>query len=372
MKLNAKKVTVALFAILSAITAVVIYLEHRNIPFMMDDFWYLTKLSSDEPITSFKDIIESQIWHYNNWGGRSIAHGLLQIILLMGESVANILNVVVTFILAALISKVADIKIRYGMFGAVAMLFGFNANWCTSMFWQSGAANYLYITIFILLFLFCYIRENMENRLYGITFWIVPLGIIAGWSNENMGPMLWIISLIVIIKEVWSKKKVALWMILGNISCFAGSVIMILAPGNFVRSSEVASNQYGFLWRLFLRCYAESKAAFEYMFVVILVTFFLVAVCKGVLQIPLGKSNIYLLLGALLSWGAMILSPHYPDRATFGTMVLLICVCLSLMKKICLAKERMHWWIVACIIFIWLGGMFYVGEDMALLWGWIK
>ena len=372
MKLSRQKVTALLFLFLSAITVVIIYLEHKNVPFMMDDLWYLTKLSSDEPITSFKDIVESQIWHYNNWGGRSMAHGLLQIILLMGENVADILNVIVTFLLGALISKVAGIKIRYGMFGAVAMLFGFNANWRMSMFWQAGAANYLYITVFVLLFMFCYIREDVQKRWYGITFWIVPLGIIAGWSNENMGPMLWVISLLVIIKEVWNKKKIAPWMILGNISCFAGSVLMILAPGNSVRSSEVASNSYGFLWRLFLRCYAECKAAFEYMFVVILVTLFLIFVCKGVLQISLGKTNAYLLLGALLSWGAMILSPHYPDRATFGTMVLLICADLSMMKKICMEKEKTHWWLVACVIFIWLGGMFYFGEELALEWGWIK
>ena len=135
MKSNAKRMTVVLFFLLSAITAVVIYMEHRYVPFMMDDLWYQTKLSSNEPITSFKDIIESQVWHYNNWGGRSIAHGLLQVILLMGEHVADILNVAVTFGLSVLISKVADVKIRYGMFGAVAMLFGFNPNWRMSMFW---------------------------------------------------------------------------------------------------------------------------------------------------------------------------------------------------------------------------------------------
>ena len=372
MKSNAKRMTVVLFFLLSAVTAVVIYMEHRYVPFMMDDLWYQTKLSSNEPITSFKDIIESQVWHYNNWGGRSIAHGLLQVILLMGEHVADILNVAVTFGLSVLISKVADVKIRYGMFGAVAMLFGFNPNWRMSMFWQSGALNYLYMTVFILLFLLCYIREDTQKRWYGITFWIVPLGLFAGWSNENMGPMLWCISTIVMAKEVWDKKKIPIWMIFGNISCLAGSVLMILAPGNSVRSNEVASGEYGFLWELFLRGYAESKAAFEYIFVAVLMTLLLLAVCKGMLQIPIGKTNGYLLLGALLSWGAMILSPHYPDRATFGTMVLLICVNLSLMKKIYMEKPKVHWWFVACVIFIWLGGLFYLGEDLALLWGWIK
>lgn len=39
------------------------------------------------------------------------------------------------------------------------MVLGLNANWRMSMFWQAGAANYLYITVFILLFVWCYLRE---------------------------------------------------------------------------------------------------------------------------------------------------------------------------------------------------------------------
>lgn len=372
MKITGKKMVIILFAILSIITAVVVYMQNRLIPFMMDDIWYQTKLSSDEPITCFRDIVESQIWHYNNWGGRSMAHALLQMILLLGEKATDILNVAVTFLLAGIMSKTAGVKIRYGMFGAVAMLFGFNANWRMSMCWQSGAANYLYMMVFILSFLYCYIREDMEKRLYGITFWIVPLGLIAGWSNENVGPALWCISLFVIIREFWKNHTLKVWMVLGNISCFIGSVLMILAPGNSVRNSEIAANEYGILWQTFLRCYAESKAAFEYMFGVILLLLLLVFVCKGILQIPLGKTTLYLIACAVLSWGAMILSPHYPDRATFGTMALFSCACLSLMKNICMEKEKSYKYFTFVILFIWLGGMFYQGENLAIVWGWIK
>ena len=372
MKLKKEKVTVVLFAILSLITIAVIYMQHTYIPFMMDDIWYQSKLSSDEPISSFKDIIESQIWHYNNWGGRSIAHGLLQIILMLGEEIADILNVIATMVLSVIISKMANVKIQYGVFGALAMMFGFNPNWRMSMFWQAGAANYLYMSIFVFLFLYCYISENDHKKLYGITFWIVPLGLFAGWSNENIGPTLWCISALVIATEIWKKHKIAIWMILGNVSCFVGSALMILAPGNSVRSNEVASNEYGFLWNLFLRCYAESKAVLEYLFPLVLLTIFMIAICKGILQIELGKTNIYLLLGALLSWGAMVLSPHYPDRATFGTMIFLVCANLSMMKKVCIEKEKAYWWFVMGIVFIWLGGMFYLGEDLALIWGWIQ
>ena len=48
-----------------------------------------------------------------------------------------------------------------------------------------------------------------------------------------------------------------------------------------------------------------------------------------------------LLVLAVLSYGAMVLSPHYPDRATFGTMVVCIVLNLSLLKDILRKRSNM-------------------------------
>ena len=193
------------------ISILVMYKTHRAVPFMMDDLWYATMLSDETPISSFSDIVKSQIWHYNNWGGRSVTHGILQLTLLMGERAADILNVVMTLLLSAVVCVVARHKNVPAFWAAIAMMLGLNANWEMSMFWQAGAANYLYITVFILLFVWCYLRELPEQnatgqsppkRLRGITLWIMPLGILAGWSNENMGPAVWLLSLGVILLAI--------------------------------------------------------------------------------------------------------------------------------------------------------------------------
>lgn len=378
--------------ILTLVSICVMYMTHRAIPFMMDDLWYSTKLSSEEPIKNLKDIVESQIWHYFNWGGRSMTHAILQMTLLAGEKAADILNVAVTLVLAVIICFVADIKKDgriFGIFSAMAMLIGLNANWKMSMFWQAGAANYLYITVFILLYLHCYLREIDSSKgtnisgnvsasgkkvesLFGITVWIIPLGLLAGWSNENMGPAVWIISLIVIIIKLRDHVKIPVWMISGNISCLLGSIMVIAAPGNFVRSAEIEENQYGLLWRCFLRGYAQSKAVCEYLFPTLIVLAAVLIISKYVLKLPIGKKNILLMVGAVLSWGAMVLSPHYPDRASFGTMAMLMCVILSFMDKI--LKDRND--LTACLFWvnalIWLRGMYFLGEYLAICWGWIR
>ena len=337
----------------------------------MDDEWYSTLLYADTPIRNLGDIVHAQIWHYFNWGGRSMAHALLQMILLTGESWADILNTAMTFILAWLICQAAGrVRMPY-YFAALGMLFGLNANWKMSMFWEAGAANYLYMTGFILAFLLCYLKYK-EKNLWGITVWILPLGLIAGWSNENMGPTVWILSLVVMLLRRREQKKIPVWMYLGNISCLAGSILMIVAPGNFVRSGETAESTRGILWNLYLRCYSEARGALEYLFPTLLLTAVVLVICKGILKEKIGRDNVLLLLGALLSWGAMILSPHYPDRASFGTMALLLCVILSLAGKAVDRQKENAWMYYGCAMLVWLRGMYYLAEFLGLCWGWIR
>ena len=373
---KSKKILGILTIILLGISILVMYLTHRRVPFMMDDLWYSTMLSEDTPIRTFGDIVKSQIWHYKNWGGRSMTHGILQLTLLTGEQVADILNIIFTLLLAGSICLVARQRHLGAFFGATAMVLGLNANWKMSMFWQAGAANYLYITVFILLFVFCYLREVGEDTtvspLPGIVFWILPLGILAGWSNENMGPAVWLLSVAVILTTAKKKSRIPCWMLVGSVSALLGSIMVIVAPGNFVRSSQAPDREYGFLWRLFMRCYAEGKATMEYLFPTLLVLAAVLLVGKCTLKIPIGRQNIYLLLLALLSWGAMVLSPHYPDRASFGTMVFLICVIISMTGKILEKRKDLLWPMWAWTVLIWLRGMYMCGEFLAMCWGWIK
>ena len=425
MKEKSRKIMWGITGILIFVSVLVMYKTHRAVPFMMDDLWYATMLSDETPIASFFDIVKSQIWHYNNWGGRSMTHGILQITLLLGERTADVLNVLMTLMLSAMICVVSQHRkmpafarrhrasgnacvstcrrprtdeTRKACFvwfwAAMAMMLGLNANWKMSMFWQAGAANYLYITVFILCFVWCYLRELPDGKvtaaegglsaegqsaaqtspksLPGILLWIIPLGLLAGWSNENMGPAVWVLSLAVIVLTKREKRKLSLWMVMGNISCLAGSILVVAAPGNFVRSAQVESSEYGFFWQCFLRGYAESAAVTEHLFPALLVLGFMLVLCKGVLKRDLGRRNILLLLCAFLSWGAMALSPHYPDRATFGTLALLVCVVLSLAERVLAEREDLAWPLWGVTALIWLRGMFFCGEFLALTWGWIK
>lgn len=367
--------------LLLPISIAVIFITHHYVPFMMDDLWYSTVLSSDEPIKNFSDIVSAQIWHYNNWGGRSMTHTLLQCILLGSETFADVLNTLVTLILAGLIILLGDgfspkttkSNVALKITAVTGLLIGMNANWKMSMFWESGAANYLYITCFILAFVHVYLRALEDKKtLFGTVVWIIPLGIISGWSNENMGPVAFLIAVAVIVILKKQNKATKLWMYLGALSSLAGSAACILAPGNFVRSAQDSAHDAGLGLKLFLRCYGEARGAVSYLFPALFITLVLFALLKLVAKEKICLKEIILLVAALLSWGAMFLSPHYPDRASFGTMVFLFCVCVSFTRRIVNKKPEAKLYIMLGVIAIWLRAMFFCTEFIAMSIGWIR
>ena len=368
------------WGILFVVGLLCIWRTQRAVPIMMDDEWYSTLLSNEAPLTSLKDIFQAQVWHYNNWGGRTVAHTIAQLIFLyLSEPVADFLNVALIVLLAWMINAVTGCHGRRQLAFVtltVGFLHGLNADWKMSMYWQTGACNYLYTAVIILAFLWMYLRTADEEKkdIPGSVLWAALLGLLAGWTNENMGPAVWVLTVLVMIDFKRRKRTVRLWMVMGSVFCLTGSILMIAAPGNAVRSAEVASNSYGILWQLFLRMYGVCKGALEYLFPVILVTAAVLFVNLCVLGNRLNRKEILLLTGAVLSWGAMVLSPHYPDRASFGTMCLLLCLVASQAAAILRTKDTRACKIAMAGIgvFLWLRGMYFLGEFLAISWGWIR
>lgn len=320
------------------------FVAHRTVPFMMDDEWYSTNLATGAPLQSLADVVEGQVWHYLNWGGRSITHGVLQLTLMSGELCADILNVAMTILLAYMICVVAGQRKVCSFLLSSSLLLCLNANAKMSMFWQAGLVNYVYSSAWILLFLWPYIdmADHPEGSIFLkasklwtglLTVGMLPLGLITGWSNENMGPTCFVLAVLVIVYRKWvQKERVPLWMYLGMVTSLAGSVLVILAPGNFVRSATIEPKS--FVLTILERLYSMFEAGIAFLFPVVILLVLLLIFYKVQLGGRLRAGQILLMLGMLLSYGAMVLSPHYPDRATFGTMVLGIVVINTLIEQI--------------------------------------
>ncbi len=319
--------------ILAALLLLVImgFAAHTRTIFMMDDEWYSTNLATGEPLTSFSDIIESQIWHFFNWGGRCVTHGVLQLTLMCGELGADILNLGMTLLLTYLICVLIQQKNLPVFLLAHSMIYALNANPKMSMFWQAGTANYVYSSVWILLFMLPFIRlmqNSAQKALPLAALWLLPIGLMAGWSNENMGPVCFLLALGTALYQKLQKRPIPVWIFSGIISSFAGSILVIAAPGNFVRSAEVEKQT------LYDRFYSMLTAGTDFLLPCAVLVAALLLI-KGIcLRLKISLVQWTLLAMAVLSFGAMVLSPHYPDRATFGTMILCIALSLSLLSDI--------------------------------------
>lgn len=326
----------------TVVLAIVMFVLHRKVPFMMDDLWYSTNLATGEPLKNFADVVESQIWHFLNWGGRSMTHGVLQLTLMSGEWMADVFNLVMTLLLSYMICLIAGQRKPLWIFMAFSMLVSLNPNVKMSMFWQAGAVNYVYSSVWILLFLWPYMRKQEKtdaSALPLVWLWILPIGLMAGWSNENMGPACFLIAVAATVYFVKKEKKLEVWMLSGTVVSLAGSILMIVAPGNFVRTAAIEKK--GLVATISERLFSMLQAGVDFLFpsvTLVIITLLIYIVClKGKLE-PVQWA--FLALTAL-SYGAMILSPHYPDRATFGTMVACIVLLISVWKNI--LEKRSEW-----------------------------
>lgn len=321
-----------------AVLIVMGFVAQRRVPFMMDDEWYGTNLVTGDPLRSFGDVIQSQVWHFMNWGGRCITHGVLQLTLMSGELCADILNLLMSLLLTYMVCHVIQRRGGLAFLLVHAMIYAMNANLKMSMLWQAGAVNYVYSTAWILLFMSPFLRRLREadgKVSPGAMYWLALLGLMAGWSNENMGPVCFLLALgVIVYVKRRQNSKIESWMISGVVSSFAGSVLVVAAPGNFVRSAEIPHQAIG------ERFYAMLTAGVGFLLPSVLCTVTVVLIKLVCLKSRLDRVQWALAVMAVLSYGAMVLSPHYPDRATFGTMILCIALSVSVMGDIIAAGAQ--------------------------------
>lgn len=343
------------------------FVLHWNIPFMMDDLWYSTNLATEEALRGIGDIVESQIWHFLNWGGRCMTHGILQMTLMCPQHFVDLMNLGMTCLLGYMICILGGCKRSMWFLAASSLLVSLNPNVKMSMFWQAGAVNYVYSATWILFFLWIYIRQMerpFATKLPLAELWILPLGLLAGWSNENMGPVCFLTAAAAMAYVGHGKKiRIPFWMGEGALASLVGSILVIAAPGNFSRSSVIEYESLTDLLGKRLLSMLRAGAGYLFPSAVLVVLSFLLSVVYAK-----GKTHIgqwVLLAAAVLSFGAMVLSPHYPDRATFGTMAVCIALSLSLLAETFKQRPEIRPHIMILVGSVWVYALYRLTEEIS-------
>lgn len=198
-------------------------------------------------IQGFGDIFYSLKLHYMTWGGRMVAHFFAMFFLWVGKSWFDVVNAgMVVLLLLAMqwIAMGGKVTARLSPFVTALSFFciwTFNINFGGTMLWVAGACNYLWTSVFLLLFLIPYARHYLTDGRVNYPSWFGPIwfmmGLLAGNSNENT--ICWIgLSGGLYLLYAWKKKTLSAWMLWGLIGLGIGYFALMLAPGNIVRLHE--------------------------------------------------------------------------------------------------------------------------------------
>ncbi|MFV0535991.1 MAG: DUF6056 family protein [Dysgonomonas sp.] len=308
----------------------VIFILNMLTPLISDDFAYMFVYGEDRLVSSIGDILESQENHYYMWGGRSIVHSIAQVLLILPTYIADLLNslVYMGYIFLVYYHIKGRGKSCLSLFILITLAVWFlQPVLGDTVFWLTGAANYLWGTTLILLFLLPFRmykgkKSNIATQIL-MSVIIFICGVIAGWTNENTAAAMLLILILYSAYFYSQKWNMPVWLITGFIGSLAGFFLMIAAPGNYVRAGDSSFDLLVLLYRLF----NSTHTLLFYCGPLLLVALLMYIVFY---RFPYKNSNDNLKLSliytiaAIAAVYAMVLSPTFPRRALFGVVTYLI------------------------------------------------
>ncbi|MDR1092509.1 MAG: DUF6056 family protein [Prevotella sp.] len=299
-------------------------------PLISDDFAYMFVYGEDRLVSSVADILHSQENHYYMWGGRSVVHFIAQVLLILPPYVADLLNslVYMGYIFLIYLHIKGRGRNSLSLFVLVNLAVWFlQPVLGDTVFWITGAANYLWGTALILLFLLPFrMYQGQKSSIASqilMPAGIFICGIIAGWTNENTAGAMLLISILFCAYYYSQKWDIPVWSVTGFIGSLSGFFLMIAAPGNYVRAGDSSFDLLVLAYRLF----SSTQTLLFYCSPLLLVALLMYVIFY---RFPdknrndnLKLSLIYT-IAAITAVYAMVLSPTFPRRALFGVVTYLI------------------------------------------------
>ena len=343
--------------IITLLIGFLFYILNYYTPLYADDYTYSFSFSTGERIESVSQIVDSQVAHYQTMNGRVVTHFLAQLFLLLGDNVFNIINVFSFLLLLYLIyfhSCGTFKNFSLSKFSMIAMLlFLSTPAFGQSFLWITGSSNYLYGILIILLFLVPY-RIQIDGKInnchilteivFSVTYFV--FGIIAGWTNENTSVAL--VSMVVAYVFFFCIKSIRIhaWNITGGIGAVVGCVLMLIAPGNSSRLSNLGGSGGIGAWIKRFVLYSCDLIVILKLILLLLCVLLLVYFyqkqkqmscfsIKGFLDILFEcKVPFIYMIGFLASVYSMIVTPIFPGRVWSGPVVLILIAVFNLYSLI--------------------------------------
>ena len=229
----------------------VMFLLNYLMPLHRDDYDYSMIWKTGEHINSLADVFDSTWRHYFLHGGRFFSVFCLNLFLWMGKIPFDLANAAMFAALVVLIYFHARRKLKidgeFGILAATGILAWLSfPHFGEVAIWKSGSTVYLWSAVPAAIFLLPYNLELAgtwklwSGKIFACAMFL--LGIIAGCSVENLGVTVTILTAGISF-YAYKKNFLKSWMPAGALGSLIGLVILIAAPGNFVRYDAQGSGK---------------------------------------------------------------------------------------------------------------------------------
>jgi hypothetical protein len=294
------------------------------------------KWKSDEPLSGIGDIIDYQLNMYQQWSGRVTAHTIVQLLFLIGKPWSSLLTTSVYFLTAHLICHTAKIKQCSVYFMVLAALYYLNPAFTETVLWFTGTANYLWTAMIVLVAIQPFMKLLRDEPLKRTDWFYIPVCFLAGWCNENISTTMALFMLVCVLIAYQKNHHFSFQAVILLLFAVCGCVLLILAPGNFARSHGFDSG----LLSIAYRGYGQVKTWFTWLFPVwLLYVVFRYMLYRKKIQVP--QEVKLLAYWSVLSILVMLASPSYPERATFGSLVILLIAIVIMIRELYFEYERL-------------------------------
>ena len=356
-------------AMLAAFGALM-YLRGRIIPKYADDYPYsfkwdprygnLTEADRKyERVKDLKDLVGSQIAHYRTWDGRVLADFFVQLNLIKDDK--KTFDVVNTLVMLAQLfvcgslarGRVAGLK---SLSEKEVLLLTAGFWFCTphlvaTCLWLTGSVTYLWTGLMESLYVLPYALHYHDPDFSIPAPLAALLGLGAGWSMETGAGAALMLTSMELVRSLL-KSKSAPWLLWGVLGAGAGMLLLLAAPGNrlkFRLEREMSDTLPESMNERLPGYVPEEYTYTPTMFKLWFMEGFLPTIIRELpLQLPvllyfLNRDNrseeatkfILAMESAVFAIPAvMMLSPEYPKRSTYHSVLYLLPAAIKAMEHI--------------------------------------
>ncbi|MGL4393382.1 MAG: DUF6056 family protein [Fusobacteriaceae bacterium] len=354
-----KKIQLVVFFI---IIFVGVYIINYLTPFSCDEYTASFSFANGKRLKSWFDIFSSIHAFYFSWSGRLVANFLIQFFLIFQKSVFNFFNsiVYILFVIGVYININYEIRKKFSKIKLLLVLtfilWFLTPKIGETYFWLSGSINYTWMTTIALYFTF-YFKNNWFLRQQNIFYLILLffLGLIVGLTHESIAVPVFLANCVFLYLNNKNNKieKQSFIILFGLL---IGMLILMLAPGNFARATGLENLFEKFIAKQFSRK----------ILIIILFSFFSLSIFIGRNKFFIHLKNYsYEFYISIFSFGIMLFSPEFPQRARFCFMIYFIIFLFNTILSIKITEKNFKKNILQRIIFLIICILFFIDYSFA-------